>query len=228
MDKHPHRLIIYVNLWGIFMLNYIWAFMVIAGVLYGGIQGGVVIGSVADGALDSAKEAVELCIVMLGVVGMWNGIMNIAREAGLIARWTKGFDPVISFLFPRIPKNHSVRQDIATNMIANILGLGWAATPAGLEAMRGLANLAREQKLWLAEGDDVRGRKGGGANVATNEMCTFLVMNISSLQLIPMTIIVYRSQYGSVAPTAVIGPGLAATLTTTLVAVIFCKAMCRR
>lgn len=210
------------------MLNYIWAFMVIAGVLYGGIQGGVVIGSVADGALDSAKEAVELCIVMLGVVGMWNGIMNIAKEAGLIARWTKGFDPVISFLFPRIPKNHPVRQDIATNMIANILGLGWAATPAGLTAMRGLAGLAREQKLWLAEGDDIGHEKGRGGNVATDEMCTFLVMNISSLQLIPMTIIAYRSQYGSADPTAVIGPGLVATLTTTLVAVVFCKIMCRR
>ncbi len=227
MNKHPHRLIIYVNLWGIFMLNYIWAFMMIAGVLYGSIQGGLVIGSVADGALDSAKEAVELCIVMLGVVGMWNGIMNIAREAGLIARWTKGFDPVISFLFPRIPKKHPVRQDIATNMIANILGLGWAATPAGLTAMRGLANLAGEQKLWLAEGDDVRDGRSG-AHAATNEMCTFLVMNISSLQLIPMTIIAYRSQYGSVNPTAVIGPGLAATLTTTLVAVVFCKVMSRR
>ena len=210
------------------MLNYIWAFMVIAGVLVGGIQGGTVIGKVADGALDSAGEAVELCIVMLAVVGMWNGIMNIAKESGLIARWTRGFDPVIRFLFPGIPQNHPVRQDIATNMIANILGLGWAATPAGLKAMRGLADLAFEQKLWLAEGDDIRDGKRADGHIATNEMCTFLVMNISSLQLIPMTIIAYRSQYGSVDPTAVIGPGLAATLTTTLVALVFCKIMQRR
>lgn len=197
------------------MLNYIWAFMVIFGVMYGGIQGAAVVGGVADAAISSAKEAVELCIVMLGVVGMWNGIMNIAKEAGLIEKWTKGFDPVISFLFPGIPKGHSVRQDIATNMIANILGLGWAATPAGLVAMKGLAQLAEEQKLWI------------NGKTATNEMCTFLVINISSLQLIPMTIIAYRSQYGSADPTAIIGPGLVATLSTTILAVIFCKVMCR-
>lgn len=198
------------------MLNYIWAFMVIFGVLYGGIQGGAVIGEVADSAINSAKDAVELCIVMLGVVGMWNGIMNIAKESGLIEKWTKGFEPVISFLFPGIPKGHPVRGDIATNMIANILGLGWAATPAGLVAMKGLSDLAIEQKRWINE------------KYATNEMCTFLVINISSLQLIPMTIIAYRSQYGSANPTAIIGPGLVATLSTTIIAVIFCKVMCMR
>lgn len=198
------------------MLNYIWAFMVIFGVMYGGIQGGTVIGEVADSAINSAKDAVELCIVMLGVVGMWNGIMNIAKESGLIEKWTKGFEPVISFLFPGIPKGHPVRGDIATNMIANILGLGWAATPAGLAAMKGLSDLAIEQKRWINE------------KYATNEMCTFLVINISSLQLIPMTIIAYRSQYGSANPTAIIGPGLVATLSTTIIAVIFCKVMCMR
>lgn len=198
------------------MLNYIWAFMVIFGVLYGGIQGGAVIGEVADSAINSAKDAVELCIVMLGVVGMWNGIMNIAKESGLIEKWTKGFEPVISFLFPGIPKGHPVRGDIATNMIANILGLGWAATPAGLVAMKGLSDLAIEQKRWINK------------KYATNEMCTFLVINISSLQLIPMTIIAYRSQYGSANPTAIIGPGLVATLSTTIIAVIFCKVMCMR
>lgn len=198
---------------GFCMLNYIWAFMIIAGVIYGGFQGGEVVSLVADGALDSAKEAVELCIVMLGVVGMWNGIMNIAKESGLIAKWTKGFDPAISFLFPRIPQSHPVRQDIATNMIANMLGLGWAATPAGLKAMEGLAKLERECVT-----DSGR---------ATDEMCTLLVLNISSLQLIPVNIIAYRSQYGSIDPTAIIGPGLAATAATTLIAVVFCKVMCR-
>lgn len=202
------------------MLNYIWAVMIIAGVIYGGVQGAEIISMVASGALDSAKEAVELCIVMLGVVGLWNGVMNIARESGLIEKWTKGFDPVISFLFPRIPAEHPVRQDIATNMIANILGLGWAATPAGLKAMEGLAALEQEYHF-----DDVKNR--GRVSSATNEMCTFLVLNISSLQLIPVNIIAYRTQYGSADPTAIIGPGLAATAVTTLVAIVFCKIMCR-
>jgi len=202
------------------MLNYIWAFMIVAGIVYGGIKGGETVSLVASGALDSAKEAIELCIVMLGVVGLWNGIMNIAKESGLIEKWTKAFDPAISFLFPRIPKGHPVRGSIATNMIANILGLGWAATPAGLKAMEELLELEKEYHF---EGiNKIR------ENVATNEMCTLLVLNISSLQLIPVNIIAYRTQYASAEPTAIIGPALAATAITTMVAIIFCKIMARR
>lgn len=191
------------------MLNFIWAFMIMAGVIYGGVQGSQMIGLVADGALDSAKEAIELCITMLGVVGMWNGLMNIAKESGLIEKWTKGIDPFLTFLFPNIPKGHPVRLDIATNMIANVLGLGWAATPAGIKAIKGLAELNQ-----------------GDKKVATNEMCTFLVINISSLQLIPVNIIAYRSQYGSSDPTRIIGPALLATLMTTLIAILLCKVIC--
>lgn len=191
------------------MLNFIWAFMIMAGVIYGGVQGSQMIGLVADGALDSAKEAIELCITMLGVVGMWNGLMNIAKESGLIEKWTKGIDPLLTFLFPSIPKGHPVRHDIATNMIANVLGLGWAATPAGIKAIKGLAELNQ-----------------GDKKVATNEMCTFLVINISSLQLIPVNIIAYRSQYGSSDPTGIIGPALLATLMTTLIAILLCKVIC--
>lgn len=188
------------------MLNFIWGFMIVGGVIYGGIRGQEIIALVSDGALDSAREAIQLCITMLGVVGLWSGIMNIARESGLIEKWTKGMDSFLSFLFPRIPKGHPVRQDIATNMIANILGLGWAATPAGIKAMKGLASINKNEK-----------------GVASNEMCTFLVINISSLQLIPVNIIAYRSQYGSMEPTAIIGPALLATFATTLVAIIVCK-----
>lgn len=189
------------------MLNYIWAFMIIAGVVLGGLRGPEIVNMVAEGALDSSKEAIELCIVMLGVVGLWNGIMNIAKEAGLISKWTKGINPAISFLFPKIPQDDEVRQDIAMNMIANMLGLGWAATPAGLRAMKGFKRLSKN------------------AQKASNEMCTLIVLNISSLQLIPVNIIAYRSSYGSANPTAVIGPGLVATTIATIVAIIFCRYM---
>ncbi len=222
------------------MLNYIWGFMIVAGVIFGGIRGAEVVSLVADGALDSAKEAIELCITMLGVVGLWSGIMNIAKEAGLIAKWTKGIDPALTFLFPKIPKGHPVREDIATNMIANILGLGWAATPAGLKAMKGLAKLRDEATDgYIERGKLMDDRETGLHNakikktdkcnisIATNEMCTFLVINISSLQLIPVNIIAYRSEYGSGDPTAIIGPALLATLITTLVGVVLCKVMCR-
>ncbi len=222
------------------MLNYIWGFMIIAGVIFGGVRGADVVSLVADGALDSGKEAIELCITMLGVVGLWSGIMNIAKEAGLIAKWTKGIDPALTFLFPKIPKGHPVREDIATNMIANILGLGWAATPAGLKAMKGLAKLRDENDEYIERRKDMDDREASLHNaknkktdkcnksIATNEMCTFLVINISSLQLIPVNIIAYRSEYGSGDPTAIIGPALAATLCTTIVAVVLCKVMCKK
>lgn len=200
------------------MLDYIWAFMIIAGVIFGGFQGAEFVNLVAGGAIDSAKEAIELCIVMLGVVGLWNGIMNIAKESGLITKWTKGIGPAISFLFPNIPKQDAVRQDIAMNMIANMLGLGWAATPAGLRAMKGLKRLEEERM----------NEKKSKITAASNEMCTLIVLNISSLQLIPVNIIAYRSQYGSANPTAVIGPGLVATSVATLVAIVFCKLISKR
>jgi len=196
--------------WGLHMLNYIWAVMIVVGVFFSGIQGGAIVETVSNGALDSAKEAIELCVVMLGVVGLWSGIMNIAKEAGLIDKWTNALGPILSFLFPDIPKDNPTRGYIATNMVANILGLGWAATPAGLKAMKGLKEL------------------GGNKTEATKEMCTLLVLNISSLQLIPVNIIAYRSQYGSESPTGIIGPALVVTATSTLVAVVFCKLMCRK
>ena len=101
---------------------------------------------------------------------------------------------------------------ISANVIANFLGLGWGATPLGLKAMEELAKLEEE-------------RKGKKPKSASNEMCTFLILNISSLQLIPVNIIAYRSQYGSVYPTAIVGPALAATAASTIAAVIFCKIM---
>ena len=198
------------------MLNYIWAVMIAIGVIYGALTG--TIEAVANGALDSAGEAVQLCITMTGIMALWVGLMEIAKNSGLIASMTKGIQPFISFLFPRIPGNHAAREYISTNIIANILGLGWACTPAGLKAMEELQKLNEEECR----------RTGKPPVTASNEMCTFLIMNISSLQLIPVSIIAYRSQYGSVNPTAVIVPGIIATLTSTLVAIIFVKVMDRK
>ena len=198
------------------MLNYIWAVMIAIGVIYGALTGNIV--AVANGALDSAGEAVQLCITMTGIMALWVGLMEIAKNSGLIASMTKGIQPFISFLFPRIPGNHAAREYISTNIIANILGLGWACTPAGLKAMEELQKLNEEECR----------RTGKPPVTASNEMCTFLIMNISSLQLIPVSIIAYRSQYGSVNPTAVIVPGIIATLTSTLVAIIFVKVMDRK
>ena len=202
------------------MLNYIWAAMIAIGILYAALTGNME--AVANGALDSAGEAVQLCITMTGVMGLWAGLMEIASKSGLITSMTRGIQPFITFLFPRIPKGHPARQHISTNIIANILGLGWACTPAGLKAMEELEKLEEDRRSGKAAGP---ARQKG---IAGNEMCTFLIINISSLQLIPVNVIAYRSQYGSTAPASIVGAGILATAVSTAVAVIFCKMMDHR
>lgn len=211
------------------MLNYIWAGMILLGVLYGVGTGQM--GALTEGALDSAREAVSLCITMAGVMALWMGLMEIAQESGMITKMTKGIRPFLRFMFPRLPEDHPAGEYIATNLIANVLGLGWACTPAGLKAMEQLAELEKQRTPQSANkpprakagGEPLIQRRSSGAMASSNEMCTFLILNISSLQLIPVNMIAYRSQYGSANPAAIIAPALAATLFSTVIAVIYCK-----
>lgn len=203
------------------MLNKIWGFMILIGVVYGALTGRME--AVTEAALESAKEAVTLCITMVGVMSLWVGLMEIATQAGIIAKLNRLLDPVLSFLFPEIPKEHKAREYISTNIIANILGLGWACTPAGLKAMEELKelhiqNCKRKYPLQWEE----------RATCASKEMCIFLVINISSLQLIPVNMIAYRSQYGSLKPAAIIAPAILATTISTVVGVVFALIMARR
>ena len=199
------------------MLNYIWAFMILAGVVYGAFTNNIE--AVSNAALNSAGEAVSLCITMTGVMALWVGLMEIAQASGLIGRLTAGIQPFISFMFPRIPREHIARESISMNIIANVLGLGWACTPAGLKAMEALAQLEAERGApgYADAGSD------GRIRIASREMCTFLILNISSLQLIPVNMIAYRQQYGSVNPAAIIAPAIAATLVSSAAAVVYCK-----
>ncbi len=196
------------------MLNKLWGFMILIGISFGIITGEVE--ALSNAAIDSAGEAVSLAITMLGIMAMWTGLVEITRRSGLLNILTQKLAPLLKFLFPRIPKDHIVNEYIAANIIANVLGLGWAATPMGLKAMKEFAVLERERT------GDSKIRK------ASDEMCTFLVINISSLQLIPVNVIAYRSQYGSVNPAAVVLPGLIATVVSTVVAIIFCRIMCKK
>ena len=191
------------------MLNYIWAFMIIIGVIYGSLTGHMA--ELSNAALDSAKEAVTLCITMLGVMALWVGLMQIAQKAGIIASMTKKLRPFLLFLFPRLRYEDIALEYISTNVVANILGLGWACTPAGLKAMEELGKIQRKNKACK------------DPTAASNEMCNFLILNISSLQLIPVNIIVYRSQYGSVTPTSIIMPAILATTCSTLAGILFIK-----
>ena len=183
------------------MLSYLWGFMIIIGIIVSLFNGNI--GEVGNAAINSSKEAVTLCIAMVGIMAMWTGMMQIAKKSGLVASFTKTLRPVIALLFPDLPKNHIVNEYIASNMIANILGLGWAATPMGLMAMRELKKL------------------NNNSDLASCDMCTFLIVNISSLQLIPVNIIAYRSQYGSVNPADIIMAGIVATCISTIAGVIF-------
>lgn len=187
------------------MMNYVWAVMILIGIIYAAMSGNI--NQLTQGILDEAKAAVMLCITLVGVVAMWTGLMKIAEKAGVITALTRRLEPVLMFLFPRIPKNHLARKYIATNLIANMLGLGWAATPAGLNAMKELQKLNKNKE------------------VASIEMCTFLIINISSVQLVSINMLAYRSQFGSHNPAEIIGPSLVATAISTLVGVIFCKIM---
>ena len=208
-------------------MNYLWGGMLIIGIVYGVLTGNTQ--GVTDAVLESAKEAVTLGISMLGIVAFWTGLMEVAGEAGVIAGLTKAIEPFMRFLFPRIPKGHRAFDSLSSNFVANILGLGWAATPAGLRAMSDLEQLERErgngEYLETETAKNSLQNHTVGVRTASDEMCTFLVMNISSLQLIPVNIIAYRSQYGSANPAAVIAPAIAATFFSTVVAVIYCKVM---
>lgn len=203
------------------MLNYIWAAMIIVGIIYGALTGNIK--DVSNAALDSAGEAVSLCITMMGVMALWVGLMEIAQTSGLIKRLTKGIQPFISFMFPRIPKGHIAREYISTNIIANVLGLGWACTPAGLKAMEALAELEKERGNEAYISDNQNKGNRNKERTASKEMCTFLILNISSLQLIPVNMIAYRSQYGSVNPAGIIAPAIVATMISTILAVVYCK-----
>ena len=179
------------------MLNILWVIMIAGGIFFAAFHG--TMGQITESFISSSTEAVNLCIFMLGVIGVWNGMMEIAVKSGLMKKIAKTMYPFIHWLFPDIPPRHKANEYIAANMAANILGLGWAATPAGLKAMREL------QKL----------EEGGGR--------AFLVLNISSLQLVPINMIAYRSQYGSVNPAAVVLPAICATMISTIAGIVFIK-----
>lgn len=187
------------------MLNILWVIMIAGGIFFAAFYG--TMGQITESFISSSTEAVNLCIFMLGVIGVWNGMMEIAVKSGLMKKIAKTMYPFIHWLFPDIPPRHKANEYIAANMAANILGLGWAATPAGLKAMREL------QKL----------EEGGGR--ASDMMCAFLVLNISSLQLVPINMIAYRSQYGSVNPAAVVLPAICATMISTIAGIVFIKIM---
>lgn len=196
-------------------MTYLWGGMLIIGIVFGALNGNLQ--EVTEAVISSSKEAVALCISMAGITAMWTGIMKIAENTGLVSLLSRGMKPVLRFLFPDISPDSMAGKYISLNFLSNILGLSWASTSSGLCAVRELQKLNKE---------DCKRRgvtKKRAPHIASTAMCTFMIINVSSLQLLPMNMIAYRAQYGSVNPAAVVGPGIVATAVSTGVAVVFCK-----
>lgn len=173
------------------MLNYIWLFLLAAGIVVAAINGRIEV--VTNAALNSAREAVELCINLIGVMALWLGIMKIAEKGGLVNGLARGLRPLTVRLFPSVPSDHPAMGAIIMNLAANILGLGNAATPFGMKAMQELKEL------------------NGDSETASTAMCTFLAINTSCITLIPATIIGVRLSYKSLNPVEIVGPCIFAT-----------------
>lgn len=196
-------------------MTYLWGGMLIIGIVFGALNGNLQ--EVTEAVISSSKEAVALCISMAGITAMWTGTMKIAENTGLVSLLSRGMKPVLRFLFPDISPESQAGKYISLNFLSNILGLSWASTSSGMCAVRELQKLNEE---------DCKRRgvtKKRAPHIASTAMCTFMIINVSSLQLLPMNMIAYRAQYGSVNPAAVVGPGIVATAVSTGVAVVFCK-----
>lgn len=189
------------------MLNYLWGFMIIFGVIVSIMTNNLE--AVTFETIDSSKRAISLCITLLGVMSMWNGILKVAEKSGLIDSLSKKLEPILVFLFPEIPKNSEAFKQISINFIANIFGISYAATPSGLKAITELQKYNSDKDR------------------ASNAICMFMIVNMSSLQLVTINTIAYRTEFGSKNPTEIIGAGIFATIVSTIVGIAFAKIMGR-
>lgn len=182
------------------MVNKIWGFFIIVGTLFALCNGKIDV--INEEILTSCKSALDLVIQLFPVIALWLGVMKIASSSGLLEKISYKISPVLRFIFPEIPAGHPALGYISSNIIANIFGLGNAATPFGLKAMESLQTLNPKK------------------DEASRSMITFLVLNTSGLTLIPTTIISMRMLYKSVSPTEIIVPCILATTISTIVGLL--------
>ena len=190
------------------MINKIWAFFIILGILFSLITGNIDI--INREILISSKTALDMIINIFPVMALWLGIMNIAKQSGLLNKFSKFISPLLCKLFPDIPKNHESLSFISSNIIANMFGLGNAATPFGLKAMKSLQELNDKK------------------DIASRSMITFLVINTSGLTLVPTTIISLRMLYGSNNPTEIVFACILATICSTIAGLIMDRLLSKR
>ena len=174
------------------MLNILWPIFIIISCAYAIFSGNV--DKLNESIFSSTSESVNLCISLLGTICLWNGIMQIANKTSIIDRLTNLLKPAMNFLFPELKQEKEIQKEISLNVIANILGLGNAATPLGLKAMKSMQ------------------KKNPKKDTLTNSMITFIVLNTASLQIIPTTVIAIRSSMNSKNPTSIVFPVWIATI----------------
>ena len=190
------------------MLNVIWPVFIIISFIYGIFSGNIQ--NINNSIFESASDAVNLSITFFGIICLWNGIMQIAMRTSLIQRLTGLLSPILKFLFPDIKKEDKVYKEISMNMIANFLGLGNAATPLGLKAMKSM------QK------DNLR------KDTLSDSMAMFIIINTASMQLIPTTVIAIRSALNSSNPTKIVIPVWIATVCAAVAGVLSAKILMKK
>lgn len=190
------------------MLNNIWPIFILISIIYAIIIGNVE--SINNGIFDSCKNAVELTINFLGTVCLWTGLMEIVKNTSIIEKLKKILSPLMKILFKNIDRNAEVYDEISMNIIANVLGLGNAATPIGLKAMESLQKINKNN------------------DTLSDEMLMFIILNTASIQLIPTTVIAIRNSLGSINSTKIIIPVWIATICAAISGIITTKIIIHR
>lgn len=185
------------------MINYIWFFLIFIGIVVSLFTGKIDV--INTSVIEDTQNAVVFAIGLTGIMAVWLGLMKIAEKSGLIKSFGKLLRPLTNILFPDIPKDHPALSAIVMNMVTNMFGAGNSATALGIKAMEEMNTLNRDKTR------------------ATNAMCMFLVINMSSVQLVPLTVLKIRADAGSLNPTEIIGTSLIATTISTLVGIISVK-----
>lgn len=190
------------------MVNKIWCSFIIIGIIFCFITGNTEV--LNEEILNSAQASFDMAIKIFPVMALWLGIMNIAKESGLLTKISLWLSPILSKIFPEIPKGHESIGYITSNMVANMLGLGNAATPFGLKTMKSLQELNKDK------------------TVASRSMITFLVINTSGLTIVPTTVISLRMMYGSLNPTDIVFPCFLASFISLIGSILIDKIIAKR
>lgn len=190
------------------MLNILWPAFIMISFIYALFTGKV--NEVNNGIFASVSDAVQLSITFLGTICLWNGIMEIVKRTTLMEKLTKLLNPIIKLLFPELKNNPKAKSEISMNIIANVLGLGNAATPLGLKAMKTMQ------------------KENSKKDTLSNSMAMFIVLNTASLQLIPTNVIAIRTSLESGNPTQIILPVWGATIVAAIVGIIATKIVIKK